>query len=282
MQAPGIGLSANMALVDNDVAVTLLHEFVYHNIKNLGFNESNVHVHLSNGGHDDIIAIEWEIELIHYYQAADTAGYFNYLFQNENWHKHVTSWMSGVGQSNQLQAAALLVNLDEFALILPAHIDTKPQTNFDDASHSAEVQALIDEWLGSKKPATDTITLYAGCSPLSSLTFQPTDFAAQVGAAIITKSSATIFSSIMPLRWNKPTAVPSRLRLYRVLEKSSAFTCSGKTTLPNGTLFQISAAMVRTQISARPVTFSPPSLLARTRSKTQVSFRTTESLMVPL
>ena len=193
MQAPGIGLSANMALVDNDVAVTLLHEFVYHNIKNLGFNESNVHVHLSNGGHDDIIAIEWEIELIHYYQAADTAGYFNYLFQNENWHNHVTSWMSGVGQSNQLQAAALLVNLDEFALILPAHIDTKPQTNFDDASHSAEVQALIDEWLGSKKPATDTITLYAGCSPLSSLTFQPTDFAAQVGAAIITKSLSNDF-----------------------------------------------------------------------------------------
>ena len=73
-------------------------------------------------------------------------------------------------------------------MILPAHIDTKPQTNFDDATHTEEVKSLIDKWLGGKKPETDTITLYAGCSPTSTLTFTPTDFGAQVGASIITKS----------------------------------------------------------------------------------------------
>ena len=51
-----------------------VYEFVYHNIKNLGFDESNVHVHVSNGGHSDIVAIEWEIELVYKYQAEDTLG----------------------------------------------------------------------------------------------------------------------------------------------------------------------------------------------------------------
>ena len=61
----------------------IYREFVYHNIKNLGFDESNVHVHVSNGGHSDIVAIEWEIELVYKYQAEDTAGYFSGLFQRE-------------------------------------------------------------------------------------------------------------------------------------------------------------------------------------------------------
>ena len=190
MQAPGIGSDATMSLVNNDVAATVLHEFVYHGIKNLGFDESNVHVHVSNGGgHSDIVAIEWEIELNNqYYKALDTKQYFNYLFKNDNWHNHVTSWMKGQGKGSILKAAETMKNLDEFALILPAHIDTKPQSNFDDASHTEEVKSLIDKWLGSKKPETDTITLYAGCSPTSTLTFTPTDFGAQVGASIITKS----------------------------------------------------------------------------------------------
>jgi hypothetical protein len=190
MQAPGIGSDATMSLVDNDVASTVLHEFVYHGIKNLGFDESNVHVHVSNGGgHSDIVVIEWEIELNNQmYKAQDTKGYFNHLFKNENWHNHVTSWMKGQGKGGVLKAAEAMKNLEEFALILPAHIDTKAQTNFDDASHTEEVKSLIDKWLGSKKPDTDTITLYAGCSPTSTLTFTPTDFSAQVGASIITKS----------------------------------------------------------------------------------------------
>ena len=190
MQAPGIGSDATMSLVDNDVAATVLHEFVYHGIKNLGFDESNVHVHVSNGGgHSDIVVIEWEIELNNQlYKAKDTKGYFNHLFKNENWHNHVTSWMKGQGKGGVLKAAEAMKNLEEFALILPAHIDTKAQTNFDDATHTEEVKSLIDKWLGSKKPETDTITLYAGCSPTSTLTFTPTDFGAQVGASIITKS----------------------------------------------------------------------------------------------
>ena len=190
MQAPGIGSDATMSLVDNDVAKTVLHEFVYHGIKNLGFDESHVHVHVSNGGgHNDIVVIEWEIELNNqYYKALDTKQFFNHLFKNENWHNHVTSWMKGQGQAGVLKAAEAMKNLKEFALILPAHIDTKPQTNFDDATHTEEVKSLIDKWLGSKKPETDTITLYAGCSPTSTLTFTPTDFGAQVGASIITKS----------------------------------------------------------------------------------------------
>ena len=190
MQAPGIGSDATMSLVDNDVASTVLHEFVYHGIKNLGFDESNVHVHVSNGGgHSDIVVIEWEIELNNQmYKAQDTKGYFNHLFKNENWHNHVTSWMKGQGKGGVLKAAEAMKNLEEFALILPAHIDTKAQTNFDDATHTEEVKSLIDKWLGSKKPETDTITLYAGCSPTSTLTFTPTDFGAQVGASIITKS----------------------------------------------------------------------------------------------
>jgi hypothetical protein len=190
MQAPGIGSDATMSLVDNDVAKTVLHEFVYHGIKNLGFDESHVHVHVSNGGgHNDIVVIEWEIELNNqYYKALDTKQFFNHLFKNENWHNHVTSWMKGQGQAGVLKAAEAMKNLKEFALILPAHIDKKPQTNFDDATHTEEVKSLIDKWLGSKKPETDTITLYAGCSPTSTLTFTPTDFGAQVGASIITKS----------------------------------------------------------------------------------------------
>ena len=190
MQAPGIGGDATMSLVDNDVSKTVLHEFVYHGIKNMGFDESHVHVHVSNGGgHNDIVVIEWEIELNNqYYKALDTKQFFNHLFKNENWHNHVTSWMKGQGQAGVLKAAEAMKNLKEFALILPAHIDTKPQTNFDDATHTEEVKSLIDKWLGSKKPETDTITLYAGCSPTSTLTFTPTDFGAQVGASIITKS----------------------------------------------------------------------------------------------
>ena len=47
MQAPGIGGDATMSLVDNDVSKTVLHEFVYHGIKNMGFDESHVHVHVS-------------------------------------------------------------------------------------------------------------------------------------------------------------------------------------------------------------------------------------------
>merc|ERR1719263_2023873 len=76
MQAPGIGSDATMSLVDNDVAKTVLHEFVYHGIKNLGFDESHVHVHVSNGGgHNDIVVIEWEIELNNqYYKALDTSN----------------------------------------------------------------------------------------------------------------------------------------------------------------------------------------------------------------
>ena len=74
-----------MSLVDNDVAMTVLHEFVYHGIKNLGFDESNVHVHVSNGGgHSDIVVIEWEIELNNqYYKALDTKQFFNHLFKRE-------------------------------------------------------------------------------------------------------------------------------------------------------------------------------------------------------
>ena len=100
MQAPGIGSDATMSLVDNDVAATVLHEFVYHGIKNLGFDESHVHVHVSNGGgHNDIVVIEWEIELNNqYYKALDTKQFFNHLFKNENWHNHVTSWMKGQGR----------------------------------------------------------------------------------------------------------------------------------------------------------------------------------------
>jgi len=193
MEAPDIGKPENLAAVKSDVANTVVHEFVYHNLKNAGFDESNIQVHLSNGGHDDIIAIEWEIELMHDYQAYDTAYYFNGLFSNANWHSHVTGWMTGEGQGNKLQASSIMANLKKFELILPAHVDQTKQTNFGSSSHSAEVQSLIDAWLGSEKPAADTLTLYAGCSPLSSLTFQPTDFGAQVGAAIITKSLSNDF-----------------------------------------------------------------------------------------
>merc|ERR1712216_654676 len=63
MEAPTIGEPQNMAKIESDVVKTVMHEFVYHNIKNLGFDDSNVHVHASNGGHSDVVAIEWEIEL---------------------------------------------------------------------------------------------------------------------------------------------------------------------------------------------------------------------------
>ena len=111
MQAPGIGSDTTMSLVDNDVAKTVLHEFVYHGIKNLGFDESNVHVHVSNGGgHSDIVVIEWEIELNNqYYKALDTKQFFNHLFKNENWHNHVTSWMKAVSYTHLTLPTILLV-----------------------------------------------------------------------------------------------------------------------------------------------------------------------------
>ena len=55
MEAPTIGEPQNMAKIESDVVKTVMHEFVYHNIKNLGFDESNVHVHASNGGHSDVV-----------------------------------------------------------------------------------------------------------------------------------------------------------------------------------------------------------------------------------
>ena len=56
MEAPTIGEPQNMAKIESDVVKTVMQEFVYHNIKNLGFDESNVHVHVSNGGHSDVVA----------------------------------------------------------------------------------------------------------------------------------------------------------------------------------------------------------------------------------
>merc|ERR1711991_502751 len=38
------------------------------------------------------------------------------------------SWMKGQGQAGVLKAAEAMKNLKEFALILPAHIDTKPSS----------------------------------------------------------------------------------------------------------------------------------------------------------